>query len=140
MADLLAAVFPEQVAVRSREGVGFYAGGFRVRGKGVINVSGNIPRVFLLGPVVDKFKYKADAGNATLQGKLSALPLPRSVTDHDAPELEVVFVRQAGHRLLWMCVSGGATEADLVSCWKGGSNKMGMTSRSSKSRLQGGRK
>ena len=91
LTDLLAAVFPEQVAVRPREGNGFYAGGFRVCGKSVTNVARDIRMDFLLGPVVEKFKKAADADQVTLKA-ISALSLSRSVTDHDASEMEVVFL------------------------------------------------
>ena len=131
--NLLAAFYPEQVAVRATEAAEFYAGGLRVRGKSVTAVSGECQQVFMLGPTVQKFTKAADAYQATFK-PVAVLPLERSVTDH-ASELKVVFVsdsslwsaafvygiqlllRQAGLRLFWICVRGGATAADLLQCW-----------------------
>ena len=59
MIHLLAAVWPEQVAVRDTQPAQFYAGGLRVRGKSVERVPGDVQQAFLLGPPVEKFTKAA---------------------------------------------------------------------------------
>ena len=111
----------------------FHAGGLRVRGKNFERVDVDIQQGFLFGPTVTKQTKAADAYQATFKA-VALLPLVRSVTDH-ASEFKAVYVsdsslwsaafvygiqlllRKAGVQLLWVCVEGGATAADLLKCW-----------------------
>ena len=131
LADLLADTFPEQVALPCGDKcgafVGWFAGGYRVRGKELDNVAG-APRALLFSPRVEIHGKKDPYLKASFCVPLSPTPPGACqwtlVLSCDSTLREHAFIyglacvlRQAGIRLLWVVTKDGGCAADLRETW-----------------------